>query len=63
LCIEHEGEFVLEEEVVPQLEEPPVDNNIYFDICGNEPWPESPATQGKPRCIYPFPCFYKKFHM
>ena len=40
------------EEVVPQTENPPVEENFYFNICGVEP--EPPATQGKPRCIIPF---------
>jgi hypothetical protein len=47
---------VVEEEVVPQTENPPAENNFYFNICGVKPKP--PATQGKPRCIIPFPyCF------
>jgi hypothetical protein len=54
-CIEHEEESVVEEEVVSQTENPPAENNFYFDICGVET--ETPATQGKPRCIIPFPCF------
>jgi hypothetical protein len=51
-CIEHEEEFVVEEEVVSQTENPRVENNFYFDICGVET--ETPTTQGKPRCILPF---------
>jgi hypothetical protein len=51
---EHEEESVVEEEVVSQTENPPLENNFYFDICGVEI--EIPATQGKPRCIIPFPC-------
>jgi hypothetical protein len=47
------------EEVVPQAENPPAENNFYFDIYGVDP--EPPATQGKPRCIYPFPCCFKVF--
>jgi hypothetical protein len=43
---------VVGEEVVPQTENPPVEENFYFNICGVEP--EPPATQGKPRCIIPF---------
>jgi hypothetical protein len=38
---------VVEEEVVTQAENPPTENNFYFDIYGVDP--ESPATQGKPR--------------
>jgi hypothetical protein len=51
-CIENEEETVIEE-VVAQAENPPAENNFYFDICGVDP--EPPATQGKPRCIIPFP--------
>ena len=50
LCIESEEEVVVEEEVVPQAENPPVENNSYFDICGTDP--EPPATQGKPAGDY-----------
>jgi hypothetical protein len=35
-CIEHEEESVVEEEVVSQTENPPVENNFYFDICSVE---------------------------
>jgi hypothetical protein len=45
-------ESIIEEEVVPLTENPPVENNFYFDICGEEA--ETPTTQGKPRCIYLF---------
>jgi hypothetical protein len=47
------------EEVAPQAEIPHIENNFYFVICGTDP--EPPATQGKPRCIYPFPCCLKLF--
>jgi hypothetical protein len=33
----------------PPPEDPPAGNCFYFDICGAEP--DSPITQGKPRCI------------
>jgi hypothetical protein len=33
----------------PTPEDPPTGNCFYFDICGAEP--DSPITQGKPRCI------------
>jgi hypothetical protein len=46
LFIENEEEAIVEE-VVPQAENPPVENNFFFDICGTDP--EPPATQGKPR--------------
>jgi hypothetical protein len=54
LRVEHQGEFAIEEEVVPQTEEPPAENNLYFDIRGEGP--VFPEAQGKPRCIYPTPC-------
>jgi hypothetical protein len=50
---------VVEEEVVTQAENPPGENKLYFDICGVDL--EHLATQGKPRCIYPFPCCFKLF--
>jgi hypothetical protein len=52
LCLENEEVVVVEEEVAPRVEIPPVGDSFYFDICGTDP--ESPTTQGKPRCIYPF---------
>jgi hypothetical protein len=51
LCLENEEE-VVEEEVAPPTKNPIVGDNFYFDICGTDP--ESPTTQGKPWCIYPF---------
>jgi hypothetical protein len=33
----------------PPPEEHQAGNYFYFDICGTEP--DSPVTQGKPRCI------------
>jgi hypothetical protein len=49
LYIEDE-EVVVEEGVAPPPhEDPSVGNCFYFDICGAEP--DSPITQGKPRCI------------
>jgi hypothetical protein len=50
LCIENEEEItVAEEETTPSTEYPPARNCFYFDIYGTEP--DSPTTQGKPRCI------------
>jgi hypothetical protein len=46
LHVEHEGDFILEEEVAPQLEDPPVENNIYFDICSVQP--STPAHKASP---------------
>ena len=50
---------MVEEEVVTQAENPPAENNFYFDICGVDP--EPPATQGKPQCIIPFLVVLKNF--
>jgi hypothetical protein len=50
LCLENR-EVVVEEEVAPPTEIPPVEDSFYFEICGTDP--ESPMTQGKPRCIIP----------
>jgi hypothetical protein len=49
LCLENKE--VVEEEVAPPTEIPHDGDSFYFDICGTDP--ESPTTQGKPRCIYP----------
>jgi hypothetical protein len=46
-----EEDYIVEE-VVPSIENTHVGNNFYFDICGEEA--ATPATQGKPRCIYLF---------
>jgi hypothetical protein len=51
-CIENEEEVIVEEETAPPAEIPPIEKSFYFDICGTDP--ESPTTQGKPQCIYPF---------
>jgi hypothetical protein len=58
-CIEHEEETKVEGEVVTQAKNPPAENNFYFDIYGVDP--EPPATQGKPRCMTPFPYCFKNF--
>jgi hypothetical protein len=42
LHIEHEEEYIVEEEIVSQTKNPPVENNFYFDICGEEA--ETPTT-------------------
>jgi hypothetical protein len=55
LCVEHEEDSMVEEEVVPPTKNPPMENNFYFDICGQEA--ATPTTQGKPRCIYHFLVF------
>jgi hypothetical protein len=61
LCTENEEEAIVEEEIVPQVENPPVVNSFYFDICGT--YHESPTTQGKPRCIYPSLLFQTLYHL
>jgi hypothetical protein len=50
---------MVKEEVVSQAENPPAENNFYFDICRVDL--EPPATQGKPQCIIPFPWCFKNF--
>jgi hypothetical protein len=45
----------------PPPEEPPVGNFFYFDICGAEP--DSPITQGKPRCICHLLAILKSFSL
>jgi hypothetical protein len=50
LYIEKEEEITVEEEeTTPSTENPPAGNCFYFDIYGTEP--DSPTTQGKPRCV------------
>jgi hypothetical protein len=36
----------VEEEATPLTDNPPMENNLYFDICGAEA--ATPTTQGKP---------------
>jgi hypothetical protein len=51
LFIENEEEIEVEEARTtppPPPEEPQAGNYFYFDICRAEP--DSPITQGKPRC-------------
>jgi hypothetical protein len=62
LCIENEEEVTAEEEeTAPSTENPLAGNYFYFDICGTEP--DSPITQGKPRCIYLFLEFLNLYHL
>jgi hypothetical protein len=49
LYLENEEEVEEEKTPPPPPEEHQAGNCFYFDICGTEP--ESPVTQGKPRCI------------
>jgi hypothetical protein len=41
-CLENKEEVVVDEEVAPPTENPPVGDSFYFDICGTDP--ESPTT-------------------
>jgi hypothetical protein len=51
IYIENEEEEVEEARATPPPpEDPPAENCFYFVICGAEP--DSPITQGKPRCIF-----------
>jgi hypothetical protein len=52
LHVEHEGDSIVQEYVVPPTENPPMENIFYFDICGKEA--ATPTTQGKPQRIYHF---------
>jgi hypothetical protein len=45
----------------PPPEEPQTGNCFYFDICGAEP--DSPITQGKPRCICHLLAILKSFSL
>jgi hypothetical protein len=60
LYLEKEEEIEVEEarNTPPPPEEPHAGNCFYFDICGAEP--DSPITQGKPRCIYVTPGFRRQ---
>ena len=50
IYIENKEEVEVEEgRTTPPPKDPPAGNCFYFDICGAEP--DSPITQGKPRCI------------
>jgi hypothetical protein len=62
LCIENEEEVTVEEEeTTPSTENPPAGNCFYFDICGAEP--NSPTTQGKPRCIWHLLAVLNLYHL
>ena len=49
VMLEHEEEEEVTEDRTPPPSDPQAGNCFYFDICGIEP--DSPTTQGKPRCI------------
>jgi beta-galactosidase beta subunit len=61
LYLENEEEVEVEEAKTspPPPEEHQAGNYFYFDICGTEP--DSPVTQGKPRCICHFLVLFKIF--
>jgi hypothetical protein len=62
LYIENEEEVVVEEGATPPPpEDPPAGNCFYCDICGAEP--NSPKTQGKPRCICHLLAILKSFSL
>jgi hypothetical protein len=62
LYIENEEEIeVKEARTTPPPEEPQAGNCFYFDICGTEP--DSPITQGKPRCICHLLVILKSFSL
>jgi hypothetical protein len=62
LCIANEEEVTIEEQLTaPATENPPVGNCFYFDICGIEP--DSPTTQGKPRCICHLLAILNLYHL
>jgi hypothetical protein len=57
LCVEHEEEVNIKEEIVLKPECPPVGYNLNCDILVEEP--KFPPHQDKPRCIHPFLVVYK----
>jgi hypothetical protein len=62
--IENEEEVEIEEARAtppPLPEEPQAGNCFYFDICRAEP--DSPITQGKPRCICHLLAILKSFSL
>jgi hypothetical protein len=60
IYIENEEEIEVEEvRTTPPPEEPQAGNCFYFDICGAEP--DSPITQGKPRCSCHLLDYFKIF--
>jgi hypothetical protein len=62
IYIENEEEVEVEEaRATPPLGEPLAGNCFYFDICGAEP--DSPITQGKPRCICHLLAILKSFSL
>jgi hypothetical protein len=56
LYLENKEEVEEEKTPPPPPKEHLAGNCFYFDICGIEP--DSPVTQGKPRCICQPPCSF-----
>jgi hypothetical protein len=50
LYLENKEEVEEEARTPPPPKEHQAGSCFYFDICGTEP--DSPVTQGKPRCIF-----------
>jgi hypothetical protein len=62
IYIENEEKVEVEERrATPPPKDPPTGNSFYFDICGAEP--DSPITQGKPRCICHLLAIFKSFSL
>jgi hypothetical protein len=61
LYIANKEEVEVEEEKTPPPppEEHQAGSCFYFEIYGSEP--DSPVSQGKPRCMQPLPCVFKLF--
>ena len=62
IYIENEEEVEVEEaRATLPPKDPPTGKCFYFDICGAEP--DSPITQGKPRCICHLLAILKPFSL
>jgi hypothetical protein len=62
IYIKNEEEVEVEEgRATPPTEDSSAGNYFYFDICGAEP--DSPITQGKPRCICHLLAILKSFSL
>jgi hypothetical protein len=63
IYIENKEEVEVEEAraTLPPPKDPSAGNCFYFDICGAEP--DSPITQGKPRCSCHLLAILKSFSL
>jgi hypothetical protein len=62
IYIENEEEVeVVEERATQPPEDPPAGDYFYFNFCGADP--DSPITQGKPRCICHLLAILKSFSL